>query len=224
MYYGSLQGIASGMLRDEVDRRLEEVHLSDRARHKVRTLSHGMRRRLTIAQALLGDPELVLLDEPMNGLDPREVANTRRLLHARRGKQTLVISSHLLTEVEAVCDHVAFMENGKRVRQGTLAEIVRNKHQITYHLESGPIPRKELEAALPGITVSISEDGHALCLGFARATLTTGHVNAVALPILLRNDVVVLEVRRGSSLEHEYLESRSGGSAKPHPPCPDAIG
>ena len=95
-FYGQLQGLSEGPLKESIDNVLDWTHLQDRRRSQVRTLSHGMMRRLTIAQAFLGHPELVLLDEPMSGLDPRESSRIRHILHRRRRMQTIIISSHNL--------------------------------------------------------------------------------------------------------------------------------
>jgi ABC-2 type transport system ATP-binding protein len=91
---------------------------------KVRTYSHGMRQRLGIAQAMLGLPELLVLDEPTNGLDPPQIAEMREVLqrYAETGR-TVVISSHLLAEVEQTCTHVVVMDKGKLVAAGSVTEI-----------------------------------------------------------------------------------------------------
>ncbi len=91
-FYARLQGMTGSGITKEVDRVIEWVHLSDRADAQVNTLSHGMRRRIVVAQAFLGAPELILLDEPMSGLDPREVINIRKLLQRRSDEQTVIIS------------------------------------------------------------------------------------------------------------------------------------
>jgi ABC-2 type transport system ATP-binding protein len=104
---------------------LASVDLLDDADRVVRTWSHGMRQRLGIAQALLGRPELVLLDEPANGLDPAQIAQLRELVRsiAADGRAVLV-SSHLLGELELVCSHVVLIIEGRVLRSGTLAEVV----------------------------------------------------------------------------------------------------
>lgn len=205
-FYGRLQGLEDPPLCREVDRVLELVHLTGRRRDKIRALSHGMRRRLTIAQAFLGNPALVLLDEPLNGLDPREVANIRNLFRDRRGNQTLVVSSHLLTELEAVCDHVAIIERGRRVRQDQLHDLTRNNRQLVYHLEPGPaIPMEALRGALPGADLQYAFDGSRLTVRFSDDDLTLAAVNATLVPALLGAGIGVLEIRRGSDLEQEYL-------------------
>ncbi len=112
-FFGQLQGMDARSARLQGERVLDEVGLSDRRNHKTKTLSHGMLRRLAVAQALLGRPELVMLDEPTSGLDPRHAHELRELLRRSRKGRTLVISSHNLVELESLCDHVAFIDRGR---------------------------------------------------------------------------------------------------------------
>jgi ABC-2 type transport system ATP-binding protein len=108
----------------EFDTALEISGLGDSVDRRVKTFSQGMRQRLAIAQAMLGLPELLVLDEPTNGLDPLQIAEMREVLrrYAATGR-TVVISSHLLAEVEQTCSHVVVMHNGKLVAVGSVAEI-----------------------------------------------------------------------------------------------------
>jgi ABC-2 type transport system ATP-binding protein len=90
-----------------------------------RTYSHGMRYRLALAQALLGSPDLLLLDEPTTGLDPAHVLEVRRAIAAcAQGGTTVVLSSHVLPEVEEVCSHAAIMRDGRLVASGAIGELV----------------------------------------------------------------------------------------------------
>jgi ABC-2 type transport system ATP-binding protein len=108
----------------EFDTALEIAGLGESVDRRVKTFSQGMRQRLAIAQAMLGLPELLVLDEPTNGLDPLQIAEMREVLrrYATTGR-TVVISSHLLAEVEQTCSHVVVMHNGKLVAVGSVAEI-----------------------------------------------------------------------------------------------------
>jgi ABC-2 type transport system ATP-binding protein len=209
LFYARLQGMPGAAAREQIGHLLEWVNLADRRDSAVRTLSHGMMRRLTIAQAFLGEPKLVFLDEPMSGLDPREVARIRELLRGRRGRQAIVISSHVLGELELVCDHVAFVEKGRLVRQDTLSSMTRRHHRITFHLRPGPVPLDLLRASLPLVDWQLDAVG-----GQLTALLPDGQepagFNAEALRVLLDAGVGVEEVRRGSDLESEFLAATGG--------------
>src|SRR5205814_8513422 len=122
------QGIGRRGVRADVDRLLNLVDLGKRADSKYATYSLGMKQRLGIACALLGDPELVFLDEPTNGLDPAGVVEVRELIRdLGRGGRTIVLSSHLLAETELVCDHVAVLSRGKLIVQGSMKELLHAK-------------------------------------------------------------------------------------------------
>lgn len=109
-------------LRDQ----LEQVGLTERAHSKVRTYSQGMKQRLGIAIALIHDPQLIILDEPTNGLDPQGIADIRNLiLHLSRHQgKTIVVSSHLLHEIELIANRMLIIDKGKKIMEGTVAELV----------------------------------------------------------------------------------------------------
>jgi len=120
------QGIGRRGAPADVDRLLELVDLGKRADSKYSTYSLGMKQRLGIACALLGDPELVFLDEPTNGLDPAGVVEVRELIRdLGKGGRTVVLSSHLLAETELVCDNVAVLSRGRLIAQGSIKELLR---------------------------------------------------------------------------------------------------
>ena len=119
------QGIAQRGRLSEVDRLLELVGLSDHADSKFSIYSLGMKHRLGIAYALLGNPELLLLDEPSNGLDPAGMVEMRALLRELgSGERTILLCSHLLNEVEQVCDSVAILSHGRLIIEGSVPEIL----------------------------------------------------------------------------------------------------
>lgn len=105
---------------------LEQVGLTERAHSKVRTYSQGMKQRLGIAIALIHDPQLIILDEPTNGLDPQGIADIRNLiLHLSRHQgKTIVVSSHLLHEIELIANRMLIIDRGKKIMEGTVAELV----------------------------------------------------------------------------------------------------
>ena len=205
-FYAELQGLARSAARAEVEEALAWVHLSDRAESKIRTLSHGMRRRATIAQAFLGEPELVLLDEPLSGLDPREVVQIRHVLRERHGSQTMLISSHNLHEVERTCDQVAFLEGGQTVRVDSVEAITGRRHRVQYHVAGAALPIERLQERLPAAIFEVTAVGAELTCRWADPQLTVAAVNRMILPLLLAAGVDVLRVQPGSELEAAYLE------------------
>ena len=114
-----------GVGRSRIEECLELVGLADRARHRFSTYSLGMKQRLALAATMLSDPELIILDEPANGLDPQGMREIREIIRilAGRGK-TIFLSSHLLSEVERTCTHVAIVRKGRIMVQGTVDEVV----------------------------------------------------------------------------------------------------
>jgi ABC-2 type transport system ATP-binding protein len=111
--------------RDRIDASLERVGMTHRAGDRVSKYSMGMRQRLGVAACLLGDPELLILDEPMNGLDPAGMLDMRNMvLRLVEEGRTVVLSSHLLDEVEKTCDAVAIVDRGSVIRQGPISELL----------------------------------------------------------------------------------------------------
>lgn len=146
--------------RTRIDETLRTVDLSAAADRLVRTFSMGMKQRLGLALALLGEPELLILDEPTNGLDPAGMREMRSLLKklARNGGITIFLSSHLLTEVERVADHVGIIESGRLVFQGTVDELNARQQQV---LEIGCNDPKAVQKLLAsrGIDSIFEEEG-----------------------------------------------------------------
>ena len=119
------QGISQRGTPNEIDRLLGQVGLADRADSKFNTYSMGMKQRLGLAYSLLGDPDLVILDEPTNGLDPEGMLEVRELIRSLGdGNRTVLLSSHLLNEVEQVCDSVTILSKGKLIAQGSVSELI----------------------------------------------------------------------------------------------------
>ncbi|MDI6102950.1 ABC transporter ATP-binding protein [Actinoplanes sp. NEAU-A12] len=169
--------------RAEVRRVLDEVELTDRAKTKVRKLSGGMRQRLGLAQALLGDPELVILDEPTVGLDPEQRMSFRALISRIGERRTVLLSTHQTEDVGALCERVVVMSGGRVVFEGGPKELAGVAEGQVWLSESPPVrntaywrnadglyrtvgPRPDgAEATRPSI-----EDGYLLLLGTAVAT------------------------------------------------------
>lgn len=215
VHYGLLQGLS----RDEAERTssamLDEVHLGDRVSAPIRTLSHGMRKRVMIAQCFIGYPEVVLLDEPLSGLDPREVARMRDFLLRRRGRQTLVISSHNLHDIEVLCDRVAFLENGRVARMAGLKEVTGADCLLVYRLTEPPPDIEALREAVPGATLSFFEATRELTCRFDHLRHSAAEVNGLLIPAILRQPCGLLAVAQGNSLEAEYLKQAPCEPSRP---------
>ncbi|HET9249045.1 MAG TPA: ABC transporter ATP-binding protein [Actinomycetota bacterium] len=124
-----LLGRVSGIGRSRVAEVLEEVGLAERADDPVKTFSLGMKQRLGIAGALLKDPEILILDEPANGLDPAGIVEVRQLMRRLGGEgRTVFVSSHILSEVQQTADRVAILANGRQVATGPVREVLTAGH------------------------------------------------------------------------------------------------
>ena len=125
-----------GVESSEIERVAELVQLAHRLDQRVGTYSLGMRQRLGIAQALLGNPRLLILDEPANGLDPAGIRESRELLrHLAHDRQMAVfISSHLLGEVELICDRVAIIHKGEILREGSVADLISSRREMEFRV------------------------------------------------------------------------------------------
>ena len=123
-YRASLKGLKGSRKRDRIKSVLEMCDLERKtSERKIGNLSKGFRQRVGIADALLAEPRLVILDEPTIGLDPRQSAITRKMMERLRGEITFLLSSHLLSEVEACCDRMVILSHGQIVAEGTLPEL-----------------------------------------------------------------------------------------------------
>ncbi|MFI7586584.1 alpha/beta fold hydrolase [Spongisporangium articulatum] len=159
---------------------LEVAGLGDDVHRKVRTYSQGMRQRLAIAQAMLGLPELLVLDEPTNGLDPPQIREMREVLqrYAATGR-TVLVSSHLLAEVEQTCSHVVVMARGRLVAQGPVAEMVGEAHVVVVDVDE-PFDAGEVAGTVEGVgDVRVTDTGLVVSAAApARAALVEALVGA----------------------------------------------
>ena len=192
--------------RTQVDAALAQVELSDRAHDKFSTYSQGMKQRLGMAAALLKDPELLILDEPTNGLDPRGMAEMRTLIRTiGRGKRTVLLSSHLLGEVEQICDRVGVIQHGRLVAEGTLAEL---RGAASLLVRAEPIEGAwQVVQGLKEVTAARIVDG--------TLRLTTESANAAAVNrALVQAGLAVSELRPLThSLEEVFFELTEGTEA-----------
>ncbi|WP_079139092.1 alpha/beta fold hydrolase [Actinacidiphila rubida] len=186
---------------------LEIAGLGDALDRAVRTYSQGMRQRLAIAQAMLGLPDLLILDEPTNGLDPPQIREMREVMIRYAGAgRTVIVSSHLLAEVEQSCTHLVVMDRGRLVTAGPVAEIVGSADTVLVGVD-GEVPQSAVDkvAALPGVaTVVREEDGLLAVLDGMSASRLVAE--------LVRLDIPVSQVGPHRRLEDAFL-TLIGGTA-----------
>jgi ABC-2 type transport system ATP-binding protein len=193
----------AGVPASRVDDVLDEVEMTDRADRPFRSFSLGMRQRTAVAAALLKDPDLLILDEPTNGLDPAGVVGMRELVgRLRSAHRTVLLSSHVLAEVEQLCDRVGVIRRGRLVAEGTVQEL-RDRTaggglEIT---AADPARAEELLRTLPEVR-DVTRDAHGL-LHVAADPQSSAAVNRA----LVTGGVEVAELRRVRvSLEDAFFE------------------
>ena len=125
LYIAALKGIPKNIAKQRTKELLEVVGLSDVAGKKIKTFSGGMKQRLGIAQALLNTPKILILDEPTAGLDPKERIRFRNLISDYAGDKIVILSTHIVSDIEAIADEVMLMKKGKFVLQGTVSELTK---------------------------------------------------------------------------------------------------
>jgi len=193
-----------GRGKEDIPRVLEAVKLSERKGSRFSTYSLGMKQRLALASCLLGDPRVLVFDEPTNGLDPVGIAETRELIRqlAREGK-TILLASHLLDEVEKVCTHVAILQKGQLLMAGDVNEVLLNEDFV--ELGAGPAalePLKRLLESLPGVRQLKMQDEH-VQVYFADGVMDPSDLNRYCFEqgIALKH----LQLRK-RSLESKFME------------------
>jgi ABC-2 type transport system ATP-binding protein len=212
--------MSGGTTRKRIEETLVLVNLLDRAHDPVRTYSHGMRQRLGLAQALLPNPELVILDEPTDGLDPQGIREIRLLLPRLRDELglTILLSSHLLQEVERICSAVAIIDEGRVLYQGAIGSLIAKEKLLK-------ITVQPLEAAYQPLsrdpTLSVSRNGSESLYVRVRSECIP-RVNA----LLVANDIRVMELSpQRATLEEVFLHllSEPGADRGPHAGSPRAV-
>jgi len=190
-----------GIDTDRIDEKLEIVHLFERRDSKFKTFSLGMKQRLAIASALLNDPEILILDEPTNGLDPQGIQEIRRIITdiAATGT-TILLASHLLDEVEKVCSHVIVLRNGKKLYEGLTHEMSHSFGVIEIKAANPDLLKSTLQS-FDGIGTIRQERG------LFSANLTK-EVTAEDINQYLFNKGIVVShlLKRKPTLEQQFLD------------------
>ena len=191
-----------GVPEEKIDEKLKTVNLYERKNDKFRTFSLGMKQRLAIASALLNDPEILILDEPTNGLDPQGIHEIRQIIKSiAQNGTTILLASHLLDEVEKVCSHVVVIRKGVKLYSGRVDEMTASKGLFELKVDSNKENLIKLLENHDAIgTISKEED-------IIIAKLTN-EISATELnKYLFENGVVIAHlVKRKPSLEQQFLD------------------
>jgi ABC-type multidrug transport system ATPase subunit len=203
-HFGRLSGLDRRRARRETERVLDAVGLAGAAGRKGIELSHGMLKRVGLAQALIGEPEVVFLDEPTSGLDPASARKIKDVIAGLVPAATVVISSHNLAEIQEICTHGAILDHGKLVVKGTIDDLTRRGAEIAVELRPGA------DLPLAALYEAFGKDCVAAAPELLRITFSSQQdvvdVIATTMRILLDARVPVLGVHRGTSLETAFLE------------------
>ncbi len=192
------------LARGRIMEQLDMVGLANRADSKVKTYSQGMKQRLGIAVALIHDPDLIILDEPTNGLDPQGIADIRNLMiHlSQERKKTLIVSSHLLTEMDLISDSMLIIDKGKKLVEGKVSELFDPANMV---VELCTTQNKEAERILlaEGFELLHDEDPDVI---FAR--VSREKIPGLA-PLLVNSGIGILSLHPRHSLEDYFLSLTS---------------
>ena len=208
-----LAAARESVARERILPALERVGILHRADDKVSKYSMGMRQRLGVAACLLGDPQLLILDEPMNGLDPAGMREMRDMILSLVAEgRTVVLSSHLLDEVERTCDAVAIVDRGNVIRQGPISELLAGaSFELQVECSEPDRAKALLDATTIGARAQTSPSG----LGITMPTGTTRDVTAEINRVLVEGGIAVYRLQEmQASLEAWFLQvtSRLGES------------
>jgi ABC-2 type transport system ATP-binding protein len=200
-FFGTLSGVDAPVLEKRIPELLALVDMERWRKVKIRKYSKGMMQRLGLAQALVNDPALVILDEPTDGVDPLGRKEIRDILTRLRDQgRTVFLNSHLLSEVELICDRVAILHKGKLIRQGTVRELTQQEHVYVVTIE-GELP-EALRVQWEATRVPFARDG-------ARLTLTADTLATVngRLDELRRHEVLIRSMeQKHTSLEDMFID------------------
>ncbi len=219
MFVAELKKIPKNERAGEVEAVMEETHTGDMSGRLIRNLSKGYKQRVGMAQAILGDPDVLIFDEPTVGLDPKQIIEVRDLIKKLGKKHTVILSSHILSEVSAVCDHIMIISKGKLVADGSpedLQKMMGGQAGIELTVLGTAGRAKSIVAKAPGVREVIDEgqdeQGNGKLLIISDAEVDAREAVSLALA---ENRIAVMGMdRKEKSLEDIFLELTSSDPAE----------
>jgi ABC-2 type transport system ATP-binding protein len=210
------QAISSRGDMNAINEVLNTVNLHERKDSRFNTYSLGMKQRLAIAGALLGSPQVLVLDEPTNGLDPVGIAEIRSLiLELNRKGHTIIMASHLLDEVEKVCTHVAILNKGKLITTGKVDEVLTDEDMLELSAPDNNILIHSLQN-YPGLT-SVKQEGGFVYAYFGKGLSSTAEINAFCFSKGITLSHLLLKKKKLEARFFELTGNESGDFSKRKP-------
>ena len=227
-FVGEAKGLRGKALREEIDSAVQRAGIGEVRDRLIGTLSKGYRQRVGIAQALLGKPQVIILDEPTVGLDPIQIIEIRDLIQELGKTNTVILSSHILSEVQAVCGQVLILSKGELVAFDTpenLEKLLTASGGVTFQAEAGKAETEEILAGAEGLSGWEIEETDGVCR--VTADLAEGQdAKAVCGRLTLAfaaQGLPVFEMRtKKANLEDVFLELTESGAAEDAPAAADA--
>jgi ABC-2 type transport system ATP-binding protein len=222
-----LLAVAGGVPTSRVDEVLEQVGLRDRSEERVKGYSLGMKQRLAVASALLKNPELLILDEPANGLDPAGIREMRDLMRSLAASGvTVLLSSHILAEIQLICDHVTIISRGRRVAYGRVDEVLAGFDQHEWQVRVVELERAEELLTQAGMSVTAHPD-HLVVAGVDQPELITRTLGEQDLWVRelvpLRPDLESVFLELTGTTPHPAVPRQVDGSVRPPAGSDDAV-
>ena len=216
-FVGRAKGIKDKALPEQIGRVMEVTQITDVADRLIKHLSKGYRQRVGIAQALLGDPEVVILDEPTVGLDPKQIIEIRSLIQSLGQKHTVILSSHILSEVQAVCQTILIISKGHLVACDTpenLERLFSGSAAVDLTVEAGEAQTREILAPLDHIrSVDVRPEGADRCQVTLETDGDEGVCWAVFFAFSRAGRAILRMTDAKASLEDIFIELTSGEAA-----------
>jgi ABC-2 type transport system ATP-binding protein len=211
-FVGEIRGLSGGGLRNRIDEMFQVCGLAKMAKRQIGKLSKGYKQRVGLAQAMLHNPDLLILDEPMSGLDPNQIIEIRELIKSMGREKTVIYCSHILSEVAATCNRILIINEGSIVASGTPDELTANASASSGYVLKVKGSKAAVEpklSAIPGVTaVTVNESGEWL-----EAIITSGKedVGEKIYKCVSENGWSLAELRRHSaSLEDVFTQLTRG--------------
>lgn len=209
--FAKLHGFVGKTAMTEVTRVLEHLKIADLARQYPETLSFGQRKRVAIAQVLIGEPELILLDEPTSGLDPVAANDVRNIIRELAGQCTFIISSHNLDEIADVCHAVIIIKQGKLIKHCPISELVERDSSLNLLL-SAPLTEQALQDLnnLSGVDDVITNPANPLRVSVLFDSEQPDQLQLEIMSTVQKNKLSIIEFSRGETLTGKVVDLVQG--------------